>query len=66
MKFFSKSVLILGLVSSSVLADEFVSPLPGVDIGQRDVNNLSVYNLSSETVIIDIYGDVIELLPVSV
>lgn len=66
MKIFSKNVLIiLGFVSSSVLAGEFVSPLVGVDIEEREANNLSVHNLSSETIVINIYGDVIELLPAS-
>lgn len=65
MKFSRTIALGLGCLSSLVWADELISPLPSVNLITTESHALSIQNLSPENVSIDIYGDVIELVPAS-
>ena len=63
MKFGSKFVLLLGLLSSSVLASEYPIPLENVEVHETEGPMLSIHNYSNEIVNIDIYGDRFQLKP---
>ncbi len=68
MKLSSKSVLILGLLSSAVIANEYSSPVENVEVYKTELSTLStlsIQNLSNEKVKIDIYGEVFNLTPAS-
>lgn len=62
MKFFS---IMLGLFSTMVIADEGVSPVTNINVYQTEASKLTIHNLSNEDVNIDIYGEVLLLLPAS-
>tara|TARA_Y100000588_G_scaffold253945_1_gene268465 strand:- start:842 stop:1177 length:336 start_codon:yes stop_codon:yes gene_type:complete len=61
MKFGHKSALFLGLLSSSVLANDHISPLENVGVFETEEPMLSIRNYSDETVVIDIHGDNFQL-----
>jgi len=65
MKINSKLVLILGLLSSAVIANEYSSPIENVKVYKTELSTLSIQNLSSEKVKIDIYGENFNLDPAS-
>ena len=65
MKLSSKSVLILGLLSSAVIANEYSSPIKNVEVYKTELSTLSVQNLSSEKIEIDLYGKTFNLPPAS-
>ena len=65
MKLSNKSVLILGLLSSAVIANEYSSPVKNVEVYKTELSTLSVQNLSSEKIEIDLYGKIFNLSPAS-
>jgi hypothetical protein len=65
MKLSSKSVLILGLLSSAVIASEYSSPVENVEVYSTELSTLSIQNLSSEKIEIDLYGETFNLTPAS-
>lgn len=65
MKICSKSALILGLLSSAVIANEYSSPIKNVEVYKTDLSTLSIQNLSNEKVAIDLYGEAFSLSPAS-
>lgn len=65
MKLSSKSALILGLLSSAVIANEHSSPVENVEIYKTELSTLSIQNLSNEKVEINLYGEVYNLTPAS-
>ena len=67
MKLISKSALILGLLSSDVIASEYISSIENIEVTKTDLLTLSIHNLSREKIEIeiDIYGETINLSPAS-
>lgn len=65
MKLSSKSVLILGLLSSAVIASEYSSPVENVEVFKTKSSTLSIQNLSNEKVEVDLYGETFNLSPAS-
>ena len=65
MKISSKSVLILGLLSSAVVANEYHSPVENVEVYKTELSTLSIHNLSHEKIEIDLYGETVNLPPAS-
>ena len=65
MKLSSKSVLILGLLSTAVIASEYSSPVKNVEVYKTELLTLSIQNLSSEKIEIDLYGENFNLDPAS-
>lgn len=65
MKRSRKSALILGLLSTAVIASEYTSPLNNVDVYKSESSTLSIQNLSDEKIEIDIYGQHFNLIPAS-
>jgi hypothetical protein len=57
MKLSSKSALILGLLSTVVIASEYSSPIENVEVHKTGLSTLSIQNLSIEKVEIDLYGE---------
>ena len=65
MKLCSKSVLFVTVLSSTVVAGEYLSPIENVEVFISDASTLSVQNLSTEQVEIDLYGELFSLAPAS-
>jgi len=65
MKLIQKLTLILGFVSSAAFAVEYKSPLEHVKVLSTELQTLSIQNLSSETLKINIYGEHLTLPPAS-
>ena len=65
MKFSSKLALILGLLSTVVLARGYNSPVENVEVYKTELSTLSIQNFSSEKIKIDIYGENFNLDPAS-
>jgi hypothetical protein len=65
MKLSSKSALILGLLSTAVIANEYSSPLENVEVYKTELSTLSIQNLSNEKIEIDLYGENFNLEPAS-
>lgn len=65
MKLSRKSALILGLLSTAVIASEYTSPVKNVEVYKTELSTLSIQNLSSEEIEIDLYGEVFNLTPAS-
>ncbi len=65
MKLSSKSVLILGLLSSAVIANEYSSPVENVEVYKTELSTLSIQNLSNEKIEVDLYGETFNLTPAS-
>jgi len=63
---FNRLALVAGFFASSVtIAADFPSSISNVDVFKTDSAKLSIQNLSQETVNIDVYGEVFELVPSS-
>jgi hypothetical protein len=65
MKLSSKSVLILGLLSSAVIANEYSPPIENVEVYKTELSTFSIQNLSNEEVEIDLYGETFNLTSAS-
>lgn len=65
MKLYSKSVFLLGLLSSSVIASEYLSPVENIQVFFTESSTLSIQNFSDERVEIDLYGETFNLAPAS-
>ena len=65
MKRFSKSMLVLCLLSPTVFSTEYLSPVQNIQVTLTDSAALSIQNFSSEQVVFDIYGETIKLVPAS-
>ena len=65
MKLSRKSALILGLLSTAVFANEYNSPLENVEVYKTELSTLSIQNLSSEKIEIDLNGENFNLDPAS-
>lgn len=57
MKLSNKAALILGLLSSAVIANEHNLPINNVEVKNTELSTLSIQNLSSEVIEIDLYGE---------
>ena len=65
MKLSTKSALILGLLSSAAIASEYTAPIENIEVYKTELSTLSIQNLSSEKVEIDLYGETFSLSPAS-
>ncbi|MHA2937055.1 hypothetical protein ACXJY6_02045 [Vibrio sp. RC27] len=65
MKLSSKLALTLGLLSSTVIASEYNSPVDNVEVYKTKLSTLSIQNLSNEKIEIDLYGETFNLTPAS-
>jgi hypothetical protein len=65
MKYYSKWTLILALLSSTVIANDYLSPVDNIGVYKTKLSALSIQNFSSEHVEIDIYGESFNLSPAS-
>lgn len=65
MKFTRNVALVLGLISSTALANEIVSPLGAVQVTPTESSTLSIQNLSAAAISLVIYDDTVELQPAS-
>lgn len=65
MKLSYKSALFFGLLSSAVMASEPLSLIQNIDTFKTELSTLSIQNISSEKIEIDIYGETVSLLPAS-
>ena len=65
MKLNSKLALFLGVLSFSVISSEHISPLENVNVFKTELSNLSIQNISSENIEVDLYGETFDLAPAS-
>ncbi|MGR5461269.1 hypothetical protein [Vibrio alfacsensis] len=65
MKLSSKFFLISGLLSTAVSAIEYSIPLENIEVYKTELSTLSIQNLSSEKIEIDLYGENFKLAPAS-
>ncbi len=65
MKLSNSLLLILGVSSFATVANEYHSPLADVVVMRSTQSQLSIQNVSNETVTLDIYGDIFTLKPTS-
>jgi hypothetical protein len=65
MKLIKKSALILGLLSSAVVANEYSSPLNNIKVFKTKSSTLSIQNYSNQNVEIDLYGEIFNLTAAS-
>jgi hypothetical protein len=65
MNIYRTLALILTLLSSTAIANEYSSPVNNINIYSTDLTTLAIQNLSKEVVEIDIHGNTFYLVPAS-
>lgn len=65
MYLYSILALPLALLSSVVIAKEYISPIANINVYSTELTTLAIQNFSNEVVEIDIHGKIFNLAPAS-